>query len=385
MKRYFKIIATLTAMAGVFFLLRLYIFVGDRVPVIVATAEPGRVEEAVTNTRAGTLEARRRAKLSPEVGGVVIALPFREGQRVAKGDVVLELDDQLQRAQLDLAGRELEAARSQQEQSCLAAERAARNLERIRRLTEEEIASRDLLDDAETESRRAAAACRAAGSSVARAAASVTLAETRVAKMILHAPFDAIVAEVDAEIGEWVTPSPPALPVPPAIDILDPESIFVSAPMDEVDSARIAADQKVRVSIDSFRGKHFWGRVTRVAPYVLDIEAQNRTVEIEVDLDDSKLDTKLLPGTSADVEVLLEVKENVLRIPTAALMEGRRVLLVGDDLMLTSREVTVGLSNWEYTEILTGLEPGDRVVVSLDRAEVAPGAEVVVEAEEGAP
>ena len=358
---------------------------GDRVPVIVATAEPGRVEEAVTNTRAGTLEARRRAKLSPEVGGVVIALPFREGQRVAKGDVVLELDDQLQRAQLDLAGRELEAARSQQEQSCLAAERAARNLERIRRLTEEEIASRDLLDDAETESRRAAAACRAAGSNVARAAASVTLAETRVAKMILHAPFDAIVAEVDAEIGEWVTPSPPALPVPPAIDILDPESIFVSAPMDEVDSARIAADQKVRVSIDSFRGKHFWGRVTRVAPYVLDIEAQNRTVEIEVDLDDSKLDTKLLPGTSADVEVLLEVKENVLRIPTAALMEGRRVLLVGDDLMLTSREVTVGLSNWDYTEILTGLEPGDRVVVSLDRAEVAPGAEVVVEAEEGAP
>ena len=112
MKRYFKIVATLTAMAGVFFLLRLYIFVGDRVPMIVATAEPGRVEEAVTNTRAGTLEARRRAKLSPEVGGVVIALPFREGQRVAKGDVVLELDDQLQRAQLDLAGRELEAARS---------------------------------------------------------------------------------------------------------------------------------------------------------------------------------------------------------------------------------------------------------------------------------
>ena len=103
MKRYFKIVATLTAMAGVFFLLRLYIFVGDRVPVIVATAEPGRVEEAVTNTRGGTLEVRRRAKLSPEVGGVVIALPFREGQRVAKGDVVLELDDQLQRAQLDLA------------------------------------------------------------------------------------------------------------------------------------------------------------------------------------------------------------------------------------------------------------------------------------------
>ena len=74
-------------------------------------------------------------------------------------------------------------------------------------------------------------------------------------------------------------------------------------------------------------------------------------------------------------------KSAVLR----AITSGRRVLLVGDDLRLASREVTVGLSNWDYTEILAGLEPGDRVVVSLDRAEVAPGAAVVVEAEEGAP
>ena len=218
-----------------------------------------------------------------------------------------------------------------------------------------------------------------------RASAAVGLATTRVEKMVLHAPFDAIVAEVDAEVGEWVTPSPPALPVPPAIDILDPKSIFISAPMDEVDSARIGPDQRVRVSIDSFPGEHFWGNVTRVAPYVLDVEAQNRTVEIEVDLDDADVSARLLPGTSADVEVLLEVKENVLRVPTAAMMEGDRVLVVDDALRLVSRDLAVGLSNWDFTEVVSGLERGDRVVVSLDRAEVAPGAEVVVEAEEGAP
>jgi HlyD family secretion protein len=382
MKRHVKTLLFVAVILALIVVARLFVFVDEPVPVIVTQVASGPVEETVTNTRAGTVRARRRAKLSPEVGGMVVELPFREGQHVKKGDVVLRLDDALQRAELDLTRRELEAQGSQREQACLAAERASRNLERIRKLSEEEIISRDLLDEADTEARRAAAACDAATSSVARAHAAVALAETRVAKMILRAPFDAIVAEVDAEVGEWVTPSPPALPVPAAIDILDQSSIFVSAPMDEVDSARIGLDQRARVSIDSFPETHFWGRITRIAPYVLDIEAQNRTVEIEIDLDDTDVLSKLLPGTSADVEVLLEVREDVLRIPTPALLEGERVLVVvadGKTHRLVSRDVDVGLSNWDFTEIRHGLEPSDRVVVSLDRAEVEAGALVSIE------
>jgi len=384
-KRFLKAIAVVASIAVAVVVLRRFVFVEEPVPVVVALASPGRVEATVTNTRAGTVKARRRAKLSPEIGGMVVALPFREGERVSKGDVVLRLDDRIQRSELDLAEKDLEAARSAREEACLAAERAARNLERIRRLADEDIASEHLEDHAQTESRRAEAACRASTARGSRAEAAVTLARTRVEKMMLHAPFDAVVAEVDAEIGEWVTPSPPALPVPAAIDILDPESIYVSAPMDEVDSARLALDQKVRVSIDSFPGEHFWGRVVRIAPYVLDVEAQNRTVEIEVDLDDEELTSKLLPGTSADVEVLLAVRENALRVPTSALIDRKRVLLVGEGLTLVSRDVEVGLSNWDFTEVVSGLDPGDRVVVSLDRDGVVVGARVEVEVEEGAP
>jgi len=121
--------------------LRWLVFVDEPVAVVVATVVPGRVEETITNTRAGTVKARRRAKLSPEIGGMVVSLPFREGERAQKGDVVLRLDDQLQRAELELASRELEAALSQQDQACLAADRTARNLDRVSRLTEEEIAA----------------------------------------------------------------------------------------------------------------------------------------------------------------------------------------------------------------------------------------------------
>ena len=121
------------------------------VAVVVATTSAGRVEETITNTRAGTVKVRQRAKLSPEIGGMVVAIPFREGERVRRGDVVLRLDDQLQRDELDLRRKELDASTSERERACLAAERTQRNLERVERLTDEEISSRDVLDQVETE------------------------------------------------------------------------------------------------------------------------------------------------------------------------------------------------------------------------------------------
>ncbi|HXV59096.1 MAG TPA: efflux RND transporter periplasmic adaptor subunit [Vicinamibacteria bacterium] len=384
MKRSIKLLTVVAVLVAVGLGLRFFVFVPEPVAVVVALAARGSVEATVTNTRAGTVMARRRAKLSPEMGGMVVAIPFREGQRVRRGDVVLRLDDRLQQAELALAEKDHEAALSREREACLAAERAERERDRTRRLAEQSIASEDLLDRAVTEALRLRAACEAGHTAVERARAAVDLAKTRVEKMILRAPFDAIVAEVDAELGEWVTPSPPALPVPAAIDILDPESIYIGAPMDEVDSARIELDQKVRVSIDSFPGKSFWGRVSRIAPYVLDVEAQNRTVEIEVDLEDPDGASRILPGTSADVEVVLEERDGVLRIPTPALLEGNRVLIVDEEDRLVSRDVETGLSNWDFTEVKSGLEPGDRIVVSLDRSGVVEGAVVVVEAEEGA-
>jgi HlyD family secretion protein len=385
MRRYAKAALVILLLAGLGVGLRYYVFAPKPVPVVVALAAPGLVEETVTNTRAGTVKARRRAKLSPEIGGMVSAIPFREGDRIKKGDVVLRLDDRLQRAELSLSEGDLETASSQEKEACLAAERAERERERTARLAEQAIASEDLLDRASTEALRTQAACDAAKASVERARSAVELARTRMEKMILRAPFDAVVAEVDAELGEWVTPSPPALPVPAAIDILDPGSIYISAPMDEVDSAKIEIHQPVRVSVDSHPGKSFPGRVSRIAPYVLDVEAQNRTVEIEVDLEDTGLAATMLPGTSADVEVILDQREARLRIPTQALLEGNRVLIVGDDETLESRVIETGLSNWDFTEVTNGLTAGDRVVVSLDRPEVVEGAKAVVESKEGGP
>lgn len=371
MNKWLKRSLILVVLVAVIVVLKLTWLRPKPIPVEVVNADSGRVEQTVTNSRAGTVRARHRAKLSPEFGGQVVEIPFREGEWVTRGQVMLRLEDSLQQARKSLAERELEAIRSERQRACLEAERAAREFLRIQRLADEEIVSEDVLDNTDSLRQSAAAACDAARANVARAQAAVRLAQTELEKTILRAPFDGIVAEISTEVGEWTTPSPPALPVPPVIDVLDPSSVYISAPMDEVDSARVMVDQPARVTIDSHRELRFMGHVSRVAPYVLDLEAQNRTVEIEVELDDH--DQVLLPGTSADVEVILDAHEDVLRIPTATIMEGNQVLVLENDT-LVQRQFEPGLRNWDFTEIIDGLDPDDQVVTSLDRVEVVAGA-----------
>ena len=107
----------------------------------------------------------------------------------------------------------------------------------------------------------------------------------------------------------------------------------------------------------------------------VDLEEHSRTFEIEVEFDDREFAAGLLPGASADVEVVLDTRDAVPRIPTYALMEGGRVLVLEGET-LVERDVTTGLRNWQFTEITAGLETGERVVVSLDRAEVQAGARI---------
>jgi HlyD family secretion protein len=164
------------------------------------------------------------------------------------------------------------------------------------------------------------------------------------------------------------------------MDLIDRTSIFIEAPIDEMDAERVSVGQQVRISVDSRRGEHFTGRLVRVAPYVLDLVEQNRTVEIEAELDDPTLAESLLPGTSADIEVILTRREDVLRIPTGALGQDQQVLVVVEG-KLEEREVVTGLRNWRTTEIEEGLHEGERVVISRNSPDIKAGAAVVVEAE----
>jgi len=352
------------------------------VPVDAFTVERGRVEQTATNSRAGTVEARRRAQISPDTGGRVVALPKRKGDTVVEGEVLLELDAALESGEVTLRERQVAAAAADADRACLGAERAARELDRNRRLAAENLVAADALDQIETGAEEAKAACTAARAARESAGAALEVARRTLGKRTLRAPFAGIVADVSTELGEFITPAPPGVPIPPVIDLLDPASLYLSLPMDEVDAGRLRAGQPVRATVDSRPGEHFPGVVGRVAPYVLDVESQNRTVEIEVELEPPV--EGLLPGTSADVEVILDAREDALRVPAAAVLTGDRVLVV-EEGTLVDRKIETGLRNWDFVEVLSGLAAGERVVTSLDRTEVKAGARVEVRAGADAP
>jgi HlyD family secretion protein len=374
MRRWLIRLAVIAGIILIGVVLRRTVLAPKPLEVKVAAISRGRVESTVTNSRAGTIKARRRALISPEVGGRAIAIPHREGETVRAGDVLLRLNDRVLEAQLAVTRRQLEASEAQRRQTCTGAERSRRELARQKKLAADGIISTDDLDAVDSAARAADAACAAAQAGIEQARASVELAGRQENLMVIRAPFDGVVADISIEVGEYTTPSPPGLPIPPVIDLIDPKSIYVSAPMDEADSARIHPGQPVRITVDSYPGRNFPGKVDKVAPYVLDREEQNRTVAIEADFD-PPAQVRLLPGTSADVEVILTVRENVLRVPTPSLLEGNRVLVVQGG-RLVERKLGIGLKNWDWTEVLSGLAPGDQVVTSLDSPDVKAGAAV---------
>lgn len=364
-------------LAALLLVVALWYFTRPAAPVVqLFKVERGLVEATVSNTRAGTVKACRRAKLSAPSGGQIAHLLVKKGERVKNGQVLLELWDKDLQAQADLAQEQLITAQEQSRQACLQADLAEQEAGRARQLKAKGFISVEGMDQKTSAAKVARAGCDAAKSQIDQAKSRILAAHATLDRMVLKAPFDGIVADISGELGEYATPSPPGIPTPPAIDLIDDSCLFVSAPIDEVDAANIKAGQVARITLDAIKGKVFEGHVKRVAPYVLELEKQARTVEVEVNFDKPPTAENLLVGYSADVEIIHTAHQNVLRIPTQALLEGKRVLFYRADGTLEERSVATGLANWEQTEITQGLNEGDLIVLTLDQAGVKAGAKV---------
>jgi len=350
------------------------------IAVTLAKVTSGEVQRTVTNTRAGTLNACRRAKLSPSLGGQIARLPVSEGEVVEQGQVLFEIWNDDLRAQLQLAQSEIQASNALKQQACIQADLAQREAKRLSELLARGLASDESAEKAIGQARASKAACDAATATVNVSQARVAVARAALDRTQLRAPFAGTIAEVNGELGEYVTPSPVGIQTPPAVDLIDNSCLYVSAPIDEVDAPQIRAGMTARISLDAFDKEFFEGKVRRVAPYVLDKEKQARTVDVEVDFLSAKDNVNMLPGYTADVEVIIDAHENSLRIASEALLEGNRVYQYDPDFDTISEvKVVTGLSNWKYTEIIEGLESGQMIVTSIDKEGLADG--VVVKAE----
>ncbi len=352
------------------------------VAVLVANVESGRVETTVANTRAGSVAACRRAKIAPSSAGHIATLQVKKGQRVKQGDLLLELWSEDLAARERVAREQFATAQARVVEACQMADAATSEARQQRALRNKGFVSDERVVRAEAQSKSSQATCASTRAQVKEATARIAASRADTQRTVLRAPFAGVIAEINGELGEYVTPSPPGIATLPVVDLIDDACLYVTAPIDEVDAAKVQLKMSARITLDAFRGKHFPGHVRRIAPYVLALEKQARTVEVEVEFDDPQAAQKegnLLVGYSADIEVVVDSRDKVLRFPTSALMPGDHVLLLDDDGKLAERSIETGLSNWEFTEVKAGLKAGDKVVTSLDREGVKASARAEIE------
>lgn len=349
------------------------------IAVIVRPVAKGVVEKTVANTRAGTVNACRRAKLSPSIGGQIASLPIHEGDMVKAGALLLEIWNEDLKAQLELAEREVAVAEAQAHAACLSAEEANRQSARAEQLFRSKVGSVEQTDRAVTQARSLQAQCEASRASVQMGVARTNVARTNITRTRLIAPFDGVIAKIEGELNEYVTPSPVGVQTPPAVDLIENSCYYVSAPIDEVDGADVRVGMDARITLDAFKGKHFAGTVRRISPYVLDQEKQARTVDIEAAFASDADFKDLLAGYSADVEIIIATRADTLKIPTEAVLDGKKVFLYSPvDQAVHQKEIVTGLSNWAYTEVISGVGQDQLIVINVDKPGLVDGASAVI-------
>ncbi len=351
----------------------LYASIERPLAVDVVEVRPGEVERTVASVSAGRVAARRRARVAADLIGRIVAIHAHKGDHVEKDELVIELDASDAQAQLDMANHSLDAALAEIREASSRLDWARTDLKRKKDLGPG-VVRPDEEEHAESEVDALDAQLASLRSHAAEAEARVHSCQSILAKHRIRAPFSGVLSELWGELGEVTSTmsmggSKTDQGAGRLFEVIDLSDLYVTAPIDEVDLARVTTGLVARVTLDPYPKEPFLGTVTRVAPYVLDVEEQNRTVEIEVSIPSLIGGHALKPGTSADVEVIVDRKDPVERLPAHLLVDGKRALVVepGDkpgELRAVERDVHVGLENWRFAEV--GLPEGSLVVAGAE-------------------
>ncbi|MGK7296646.1 MAG: efflux RND transporter periplasmic adaptor subunit [Candidatus Wenzhouxiangella sp. M2_3B_020] len=312
-------------------------------PVAVAMPEVRPAVERVELT--GSFTARRSARLSPRLSGLVESIGVDAGDEVGTGDVVVRLDDRLAELQLAQAEAAVEEARA-------AYDEAVRLREEAERMGEDRF-----FPDTEVRARRSAV-------QVAEAALDVAIAERdtaaeRVARHEIVAPFDGVIARRLTESGEWVETGTAVAELVAVDDLW----LDVQAPQRLWPRLRERTD--VEVVVDALGGRTF---VAEVAARVPVSDPNARTFLLRLVLPEG--DPDITPGMSARTRLRLETDADALLVPRDALIrypDGTVTVYVVDDSSspprVRQRQVTVGRVDGNRAVIESGLEPDSPVVV----------------------
>ena len=309
----------------------------SKAPAMPVEAQIAQTETLVRTVEVvGSLSADETVTISPEVSGRIAEILFREGQVVEAGKLLFRLDDSIQRAEL----RQAEASRGLSEVE----------YKRANQLVNTNAGSVNTRDSTLAKLRIDQAG--------------VALAEQRVAKMSLSAPFDGLVGLREVSVGEYVTPGQPLV----SLVAVNPMRVEFRVP--EVYLTGLAVGQSVDVVLDAVPGEHFTGTVFAVSP---EVDTNGRSVKVVASLPNDS--GKLRPGLFARVNLKLETLADAILLQEEALVPQGNTQLVYllDEGRVVIKPVKTGIRERGRVQVLDGVKPGD-IVVTAGQMKLRPGA-----------
>ena len=311
-------------------------------PVKVQTVARQRLVRTVGGT--GTIEARQKITITPDLGGKIARIYVDEGDRVAKGQVLAEIDTESLRLQL----KQAEAGQAVAE---AAHKDAVRNKERMGRLFKENAVSEQQFEQVKL-------GLEAAQAQLEQARAAVNMASHALDISIMKAPFAGIIAARNAEVGDVVNPMMGGFsPTSGVLTLVDFSKVKISLDVSQDTVLQIRKGQPAALIVASYPGRVFSGKVT-IANLAADSMTKKFGVEVTVD----NPDLTLRPGTFGEVVIEVESRENALVVPQMAVID-RGFVYVAQGGKAVKRAVRLGLQTSQAVEVLDGLKEGESVIV----------------------
>lgn len=304
---------------------------GKGLSVDVDEVRKAKVELTIAPITTGKVDSKNHSVLAFGSQGRVVKISVSEGDKVHKGQVLSELEN------TELSISEVNAVNE---------------LARSEKLFAERLISKTQLD----ESRRVSA-----------------MAKASLDRSRITAPFDGTVAEMNLKIGE-AYPSTGTGSISQAakapIRLVDSKSRIVKANIDELDLAKVKLGTIARIKIPAVRSVIFNATISDISPVVTAEREQDRSISIELNLD---TENQSIPvGASADVELVIQEKQDVPSVLTRSLlgMGSRRYVYKYDNGRAKKTDIKLGIGNYDRTEILEGLAIGDKVIIPSEQIEL---------------
>jgi len=338
------------------------------------TAKATRGNLVISVDVSGNLEMPRKVDLSFGTSGMIKEIMVEEGDRVVKGQTLAKLDAPVLEANVAMAELNLEQTiypyysythAADVPGTWLALDEAEGNLEEAQRLLEEgRIEEAQLLLEQVGQSldkakEKSESRIWSLPLSVKMAELKLDQAEAELAKAVITASFDGVVADIYIKEGQQLSAM---TYTSPAICLIDPSEIKLSGVIDEMDVSKVKLGQEATITLDALPDKEVKGRVTFISPAST---AQAGVVFYKTTITLENPDEELKDGMSANAEIVIEEHDGVLLIPNRAVqgsLEKPWVEVVTEG-QIEERQISIGLSDGIYTEILSGLEEGEEVVL----------------------